>query len=451
MERPPLSSSSFHRLRRYCLILARAFLAGPWERQGLVERGRATVQRKAKWLDSAAKRAMEAFPTCAALREARLADHLAGDPDVLKAATSGRVPLRPQALVDLRPEMRPPPGPSAAWSVPAIATPAELAAFCDVSPVQLEGLADCQGRERRTPREPLRNYRYRAFPKASGGFRIIEAPKPRLRRMQRLLLDEILAKIPAHEAAHGFRPGRSVMSFVERHVGRHVVLKMDLADFFPSITAARVLAIFMTAGYPEDVAKLLAGLCTNAVPMHLERLLGGTPVGDWRSRKLLAGPHLPQGAPTSPALANLAAYRLDLRLDALARSAGAHYTRYADDMVFSGDESFARSAGRFALSVSAIALEEGLAVRNRKTRVMRRGVRQRAAGIVLNERPKIPRDDYDKLKATLHNCLRHGPAGQNRDGHMDFRAHLLGRIAYVARIHPGRGERLMRSFDRITW
>ena len=245
-------------------------------------------------------------------------------------------------------------------------------------------------------------------------------------------------------------------SFVAPHVGRRVVLKMDLRDFFPSITAARVLAVFMTAGYPEDVARLLAGLCTNTVPREVMRAMEqASPARGpeaWRSRRLFDEPHLPQGAPTSPALANLCAYRLDVRLRGLAEAAGADYTRYADDLVFSGDDEFARSVRSFHIRVAAIALEEGFAVQHHKTRAMRQGVRQKAAGVVLNRHPNVPREDFDRLKATLHNCLKHGPAGQDRAGLPDFRAHLMGRIAHVAALNPARGERLKADVrpDRVV-
>jgi RNA-directed DNA polymerase len=250
-----------------------------------------------------------------------------------------------------------------------------------------------------------------------------------------------------------------VSTFVEPHVGRAIVLKMDLRDFFATITAARVVAIFLTAGYPEPVARLMAGLCTNTVPRAiLDRAAG--PVAErepsraaaiWQAGRLYGQPHLPQGAPTSPALANLAAYRLDARLSGLAGAAGAHYTRYADDLVFSGGEDFARSIDRFPTHVAATAVEEGFAVQHRKTRVMRRGRRQCAAGVVINDKINMARDDHDRLKAILCNCVRHGPRGQNREGVPDFRAHLAGRVAHAARLNPERGARLTRLFERIVW
>ena len=242
-------------------------------------------------------------------------------------------------------------------------------------------------------------------------------------------------------------------SYVSPHVGRSVVLKMDLRDFFPAITAARVTALFLEAGYPEPVARLLAGLGTNSAPSSSWNQ-AGAPVRSSetrRARRLLQWPHLPQGASTSPALANLCAYRLDLRLTGLARSAGGAYTRYADDLAFSGGDDFARSVDRFWVHACAIALEEGFEVNARKTRIMRRGVRQRVAGVVINTTPNVSREEYDTLKATLYNCLKHGPNGQNRHGLADFRAHLLGKVAHVGSLHLDRGRRLRAMFDRIAW
>jgi hypothetical protein len=141
-------------------------------------------------------------------------------------------------------------------------------------------------------------------------------------------------------------------------------------------------------------------------------------------RRLYATPHLPQGAPTSPALANICCYRLDCRLTALSESAGATYTRYADDLAFSGDHNFEKRVERFSASVAAILQEEGLRVHHRKTRVMRQSVRQHLAGLVTNEKANVVRRDFDQLKAVLTNCVRHGAESQNRDGRPDFRSHL---------------------------
>ena len=431
--------------------LAEALIEGPWQvQEELVARGARALGRRPRWLRPLARRLLLAFPT-ARPRAHHLAAFLVDDAKFLQTWSDKPFPLPVRRRPP--PVMAPSPGPPSTWAVPAILTPVELAARLELEPNELDWFADVRGLERSTGEGPLRHYDYRWKPKRNGSTRLIEAPKGRLKAIQRRLLREVLAPIPPHDAAHGFRPGRSVRTFVGPHVGRSLILKMDLLDFFPTIVLARVVALFRAAGYPEPVARALAGLCTNRVPLELWRRPDAPIPGPdaWRTRQLYRGAHLPQGAPTSPALANLCAYRLDCRLAGLAASAGATYTRYADDLAFSGDDDFARSVARFHVHASAIALEEGFAVNARKTRVMRQGVRQVLAGAVLNIRPNVPRDDFDALKATLHNCLRHGPTGQNRAEHPDFRAHLLGRIAHIATLNPDRAGKLKAVFDRVAW
>jgi hypothetical protein len=201
------------------------------------------------------------------------------------------------------------------------------------------------------------------------------------------------------------------------------------------------------------VADLLGGICTNAVPRHVWNTAASeaNPSQLQEARILHTRPHLPQGAPTSPALANVCVYRVDCRLTGLAHSAGAQYTRYADDLAFSGGDEFDRRVERFSTHVAAVLLEEGFSVNHRKTRIMRQGVRQRLAGLVANQRMNVMRIDFDRLKATLHNCVRLGPQSQNRTGHPRFRAHLDGRIGWVESVNPDKGQRLRAIFDRIGW
>jgi hypothetical protein len=266
-----------------------------------------------------------------------------------------------------------------------------------------------------------------------------------LKSLQRQILTEILDKIPPHPAAHGFLKGRSIRTFAAGHTGQRVVLRMDLSDFFPTFSAARIQTVFRAMGYPEPVADLLGGICTHAAPRDLCAGLA------YDARSLYSRPHLPQGAPTSPALANLCTYRADCRLTGLAESAGARYTRYADDLAFSGGEEFERRVERFSTHVAAILLEEGFAVNHRKTRIMRRGVRQHLAGLVVNEHINVRRRDFDRLKAMLTNCARLGAEGQNRAGHTDFRAHLEGKVGFVESVNPAKGRRLRAIFERIRW
>jgi hypothetical protein len=285
---------------------------------------------------------------------------------------------------------------------------------------------------------------------------VIERPKHRLKTAQRCVLREILETIPLHDAAHGFTRSRSAVTHARLHTNRAVVVRVDLRDFFASVSAGRVFGIFRAAGYPESLSHCLAALCTNVVSRRFWHTLprptdSRTIPLHHRLGRQLAVPHLPQGAPTSPALANLAAYGLDRRLSGLAAKLGATYSRYADDLVFSGDRGLVRAAPSLRARITHIAREEGFTVNESKSTLATRAARQRVCGVVVNEHPNVERDEYDLLKATLHNAARDGPASQNRTGVSDFRAHLLGRIAWVASLNPSRGERLLAVFRRIDW
>jgi RNA-directed DNA polymerase len=347
------------------------------------------------------------------------------------------------------PRMVPATGRAEAWAVPSLATEGDLADWLGLDTSALMWFSDPRNLERKATAESLRHYRRRWIPKQNGA-RLLEAPKPRLKTLQRKILAEILAHIPPHEAAHGFRRGRSTVTFAEPHCRQAMVIRLDLRDFFTSISRARVAAIFRTAGYPEPVSTLLAGLCCTVTPPDILTARPSGPL-DWPDRKALEIPHLPQGAPTSPALANLCAFRLDSRLAGLARSAGAAYTRYADDLTFSGGPVFARQARRFEITAAAIALEEGFSINHRKTRIMSQALSQRTAGLVVNERVAIPRKTFETLKAILHNCAKHGPASQNREGCADFRAHLAGRLAQIKATDPHRAARLSPLWHKIQW
>ena len=340
-----------------------------------------------------------------------------------------------------------------AWKLPAIESVGELADWLSLSGDELEWFADLKGLGNRLRNERLQHYHYRVSPKRSGGVRLIEMPKLRLKELQRRILSGILDAIPVHGAVHGFAKGRSIVSFAAPHAGRPVVLRLDLQDFFPGFPAARVQALFRTLGYPEGVADRLGGICTNAVPRDVWNVRPlEIAAAEWKeARNLYGRPHLPQGAPTSPALANLMAYRLDCRLSGLAKTAGAVYTRYADDLGFSGDEGFERGVERFAAHAAAIALEEGFSVNHHKTRIMRHGVRQQLAGVVVNEKVNLRRRDLEVLEATLTNCVRVGAESQNREKLPDFRAHLQGRVGFVEMVNRAQGQRLRALFDAIRW
>jgi RNA-directed DNA polymerase len=432
--------------------LAAAFLDGPWSPSAMAERGAAAIGRSSQWLGAMATRTHAAFPMMPSDRFGELATAIESDSGLEKALWDRRHPVRVRRFFSPSPTM----GLARAdFGVPSMPTIGDIATWLNEDIAHLTWLADWRGLARHTRDPRLRHYVYRWMPKRSGGVRLLEAPKPTLKAIQRRILREILDRVPPHEAAHGFRSGRGVLTHAHAHAGKNAVLRMDLEDFFPSIPAGRVYGVFRTLGYPEEAARVLTGLCTSRAPTEgPEPPCPATPLALadlYRARQRYRTRHLPQGAPTSPSLANLCAFGLDVRLAAAARHVGATYSRYADDLVFSGDEAFARTAPRFATLVATIAFEEGFQVQHRKTRVMRYAQRQVVTGLVVNQRPAIRRDEYDRLRAVLHNCARLGPESQNRDGHPDFRAHLEGAVAWVCHVQPDRGAKLEAALRRIQW
>ena len=440
-------------IRPIATALAHAFLAGETNLPDVLARGETTLGRPWPWLRATARRYLRAFPSDRPRpRHRELTAFLLHEKSLRFACRkhAGALLVRDRLL-------GPQPMQQAAWAqsaeLPLLHSPAMLARWLRIDHADLEWFADLKGIAARSHELRLRHYHHLVRAKNFGSIRLLEAPKVRLKHLQQQILSDILAKLPAHPAAHGFLKQRSIRSFVMPHIGQCAVLRMDLKHYFPSIQRPRVQALFRTIGFPEVVADRLGGLCTTRTPPALWPALGidvdRAQLAD--ARALYRWPHLPQGAPTSPAIANLCSWRLDCRLSALAQAAGATYTRYADDLAFSGDDAFARQASRFLPQVAAIAGEEGFLVHHRKTRLMRQGVRQHLAGLTVNQRMNIARGDYDRLKATLTNCVRHGPDTQNHDRHADFRLHLAGRISFVESIHAERGQRLKKIFDQIEW
>ncbi len=425
--------------------LADAFLAGPWDRAGLYARGALVLRRRRPWLPRLVTQVLAVYPTAPLDR-----------PRELVAVVRSR-PVAEQATTD-RPVARAEPVASAMvrnpWHLPRLDTVADLAALTGLD--DLAWYADVKGLARTAPDEALLHYRSSWQVAASGGTRVLEAPKPRLKAAQRRLLAQVLHGIPPHDAAHGFRPHRSVATYAAPHAGKAVVLRLDLEGFFSCVTAGRVFGILHAAGYPEAVAHALTGLCTTVLPRWRWRQVPnpGDPAlldAHWRLGRRLAAPHLPQGAPTSPGLANLAAYRLDVRLSALAQAWGGTYTRYADDLALSGGRGWGRGTSRLLDAVGEVAVDEGFRLAPHKTGVMPRAGRQSLGGLVVNARPQVARPEVDLLRAVLHHCVHDGPSTQNREGRPDFEAYLRGRVAWVCQHSPSRAQRLRDDLARVDW
>jgi RNA-directed DNA polymerase len=432
--------------------LAYAFLASEvWAPKELVDAGSLVLGARRRWLRAVVADVMAAYHRAPSGSSRELASFIAGVPafdDAIAAAAQQRRPIRLHHVVATPSQARVTGDP-----LPAIDTVADLAAVLGLSVGELEWFADTKNWNRRAPAGALHHYRYEWRARPGRTPRLIEVPEQRLRRAQRTLLESVIGMIPLHNAAHGFVPGRSAVTGAALHIGREIIVSLDLTTFFVRVRASRIYGVLRQAGLAESVAHVMVGLCTNSVPPRVIAAMpdGGSAEERFTLRQALAEHHLPQGAPSSPALANLAIRRLDSRLIGWATSIGATYTRYADDLAFSGDRELARRPDAFIRGVERIVRDEGHSVNPQKTRVRRSGARQTVTGILVNEHTNISRREYDQLKAVLHNCAALGPESQNRDHHRDFRAHLLGRIAWVSSLNLLKGQSLWQKFALINW
>ncbi len=334
----------------------------------------------------------------------------------------------------------------AVYGLPDLRTPENLAHWLDIPLGKVAWLTGRFFENERPQSEQEAHYHFHWVKKKTAGYRLIEAPKVLLKAVQSQILRSILDRVPAHPAAHGFVKQRSIRSNAAPHVGSAWVLKLDLTNFYPSVPFSRVVAIFRSLGYGREVAIWLGRLTTSAIPSNLsspDRL--ANTVWPYRSR------HLPQGAPTSPALANLSAFGLDVRISGMAAKYGARYTRYADDLTLSGPGKSIPALKEIIPFAEMIVCDERFSTNKSKRRVLRRHQQQTVTGIVVNEKLTLSRAEFDQLKAILTNCIRHGGTSQNRAGHADFASHLRGRIGHFLSVNRERGEKLRVLFQQIDW
>lgn len=313
----------------------------------------------------------------------------------------------------------------AAAKLPVLHTAAELARAMGVALGELRFLAFA--------REVSTTTHYRRFtiPKRTGGQRMISAPRKRLKTLQHWILATILEPLPLAEPAHGFRAGRSIVTNAVPHLRAAIVINVDLKDFFPTVTYPRVKGLFRKLGYSEEVATVLALLCTE--PEITETQLDGTTYYVARGIR-----RLPQGAPTSPAITNALCRRLDKRIAGWAAKHGVTFTRYADDLTLSTKDRAAK-VGAALKFLRKVATTEGFTVHPEKIRVVRSGGRQEVTGVVVNEKPGVVRAELRRFRALLYQIEKDGPAGKTWGAGGDVLTAALGFANFVAMVDPAKG------------
>ena len=258
-----------------------------------------------------------------------------------------------------------------------------------------------------------KHYRKAKFPKKSGGFRNLSVPDEVLKSIQKRISEVLLIHMPISRYAKAYRFGSSTLRNAKHHVGKQVVLKLDILHFFDSIRYSTVKdKVFPEEVYAEPLRILLTMLC-----YHKDAL--------------------PQGAPSSPAITNIILYEFDEQLGQWCREQGISYTRYCDDMTFSGDFDPAEVIRFVRLKLKKM----GFLLNKQKTRIQHPGQQQTVTGIVVNEKLSIPADYRRKLRQELYYCKKFGIQEHLQKTGLEipentYRMQMLGKVNYVLQVHP---------------
>lgn len=253
---------------------------------------------------------------------------------------------------------------------------------------------------------------YRTFyiTKKNGGTRRIDEPLPSLKEIQKWILEEVLEPIPESPYSKAYKKGKSVKDNARIHRNQEKVLLMDMKDFFGSIHYGRVYSLFLNLGYKDSVAVMLANLCCY-------------------------DNYLPQGASTSPKLANLIAANMDYRIWNCVKKNGIRYTRYADDMTLSGtfDEK------KLIKKIERIVSESGFMINDNKTRVRRKHQRQEVTGIVVNEKLQLNKHVRRYLRKNAYYIKKYGLEDHLQhinETKSNYLYHMIGLTSYALFINP---------------
>lgn len=306
--------------------------------------------------------------------------------------------------------------------------------------------------------EPYRRFRIR---KRSGGIRRICVPEPALGAVQTWIAENILQRAEVHPASHAFKKGDSIARCAEAHAGARWLVKMDIADFFGSVSEIDVYRVFKSLGYNPLVSFELARICTELPVQSAKHALSS-----WNLHHVRRGiptysqqyvGRLPQGAPSSPMLANLTMIETDQRLTEIATSFGVKYTRYSDDLTFSTAGDFDKvSAYALIEQVATVLKSRNLFPNRAKTTVVHPGARRVVLGLLVDgDVPRLTRAFRDRLRQHLYYLEKRGIVA-----HVQARAfesagglyrHLRGLIDYANSVDPAYAVPLLARLEALPW
>jgi len=321
---------------------------------------------------------------------------------------------------------------------------------------------------RRSPAtNPYRVFRLhkKGFRKGADGkrrYRWIAAPNPLLLRAQQWINHNVLAHLPVHSASYAYRKDRSACDAAKCHTKARWLIKVDVENFFESIREPQVYDVFFRAGYQPLVAFELARICTRIRTLDSahpqDRFIGKKRLGKYSIYQSDYFGHLPQGAPTSPALANLVVEPMDVELAALAKRSGFRYTRYADDIAFSSKDNACsfQNARDVEQSIYAILKKHGFQPNMSKTQIRGPGARKLVLGLLVDgSEPRLTKEFRSTLTLHLRHLERNGPAAhaheQGFQSIIGLRHHIEGLISYAHHIDKKFAATCWARLNHIVW
>lgn len=299
------------------------------------------------------------------------------------------------------------------------------------------------------------HYRTFTIKKRNGGRRWIHAPHPVLKIVQSWIARNILSAKSVHSSSMAYRGDCSIVDNASVHCESDWLLKLDISNFFHSISERQVYHVFKEMGYSSLLSFELARLCTKVDTWRKgNKWLNKTNPYTIKEYWVKNVGSLPQGAPTSPALSNIICQPLDETLYSLADECGATYTRYADDLTFSFIDSSRSKVLAFKRRVERELLKCGFNLNTKKTRIVPPGARKVVTGLIVNGKsPAIPRQLRDKIKADLYYCKKFGVENHCKKNKyksiVGFANHMNGMISYVHSVNPQMAHKYWVDFKKL--
>lgn len=288
--------------------------------------------------------------------------------------------------------------------------------------------------------------------KKRGGFRVIQTPNDELKYLQRWILKNILEKVPSHKSCKGFDKNTSIKQNADTHLKSEALLKLDLLRFYDSINERRIYGIFKSLGYHPNLAVSLAKICT-IVPD--EMFISSFRLQEIELKDYIVSKNegiLAQGSPTSPKLSNLISINLDIRFTGLANKNGLNYSRYADDLTFSGNF---KQLQKVKKVIYRIIREESLFPNYSKTKFIKIGGKFLVTGLnIQNSITTVPKKKKKEIEHHLFHCIDNGVENHIKTAKINnrnFKDWLYGNICFVFSIEQKKGIEYFKEFEKIQW